>query len=90
VFTRSSLKPYLGLGFGYYQSSEMTGYNEDTGEEENAKSIALNLNVGLLYEVTPSVELEVAYKYKKLFWNYSDIDLDDQLNNVYAGVNFKF
>jgi len=87
--TKSNLNPYLGVGLAYRVSENMTGYNED-GEEENAQALGFNLSAGLIYAISTSIELECAYKFTSVNWNYTNIDISDDISNFYIGGNLKF
>lgn len=90
TLSKKTFQLYLGLGVGYYQSDKMKGYNIDTNKVENAEAISVNLSAGFIYEFSPLLEAEIAYKYKSMSWNYVYIDVSDSLSNIYIGANIKF
>lgn len=89
---KSNLSLYAGIGFGLYTSDKLL-YNSDTNSWESSNALSLNVSLGLLYDVSSSLEFELAYKYKYLSWDYSENNIDsvyDTMGNAYAGINFKF
>lgn len=98
-FTDNSLKPYIAAGLGYYSWDNYTVKSTTSSETRDRIALAYNLGAGLLYSLG-SVELDVAYKWKKLNWedviydntNY-DIDVKDEettITGLYVGINYHF
>lgn len=84
------VKPYVSVGVGYYISSSMTTYNGNTQEEEQAESYTLNFGVGAVFEIGKYIELEATYQYRYFTWNTDSYYVNDNMSNVYIGMNIKF
>ena len=89
AFLKGDFHPYLGLSVGYYVSENLKGY-DDNGDETSVNALELGFSGGFLFGLTQNIELEIAYQYRHLNWNYSDITLYDDIGNAYVGMNFKF
>jgi len=100
-FTLESLRvdqvlPYIGLGIGLYEFKDSgTIYNIQGNED--LQGLALNLNLGLLYNLSKKIEFEAAYQYKNIQWeelesvNSSEkLKVDEEIHSLYVGFNYKF
>ena len=92
AFGSGSLKPLLGLGFGFYTW-------EDTAklfvQDSDLKGLSLNLTAGLAFEITKNFELEATYRYRSIGWQeidtgFSTVKPKTTNGDLYAGILIKF
>lgn len=80
--------PYIGFGGG---RCEYMKNSSNTIDGKNANGYIIGYSTGFLIDVSKYVDLEIAYKNKKMSWmNVANGDLEDEYRVGYVGLNFRF
>lgn len=97
--TESGLRPFFLLGF----SSDYTELDDEGIEysEDTISAFAFKAGLGALYKLNKNIEIQAGYDIQYRTWQdikmidsmsliSTDVELDDQSNTFYAGLNFFF
>lgn len=83
IFQKASLSPYMGLDFGYYNSSQTSFIGPAAS---NFSGIGIAPNMGIIYEFSETLALDVNLKFHHIFYSPSAVNLF----SISAGIVYKF
>ncbi|EAT12669.1 outer membrane beta-barrel protein [Bermanella marisrubri] len=91
-FGAQRLKPFVGIGFGLY---EYTDLGDSNTVNKNLEGIALNFMAGVLFAFNENLELELSYEGKGIGWEETqavgaDIETTTDISSFGFGLRFKF
>lgn len=84
IFQKASLSPYFGFDIGYYNSSQVSSIGFPGALEYKGFGMAPNL--GMIYEFSESLSLDVNLKFHHIFFKPGDVNL----LSISAGIVYKF
>jgi len=99
VYGKQQLKPYWGIGFGFYSLDEAAILNGTTKEGDGLSGFAFQLQGGAKVSMADNVEVDISFRRQAIAWQ--DIELDTGFgtetistayvhNSLNAGVAFMF
>lgn len=84
LFQKSSFSPYIGSDIGYYNSSQASNFG--FGGANNFRGIGIAPNLGVIYEFSETLSLDVNLKFHHIFFSPGDVNLF----SISAGIVYKF
>ena len=88
IDTKTAFTPYIGGGIGVALPWQSAGASLD---QVGNSTFAYQAGVGILYDVTKNLALDVSYRYRGFTeTNFGDYKADNQSHNIVMGAMFRF